>query len=138
MVRCSSALCGFDGFLFCVCVCICVCGWVYNCALGRWWPFESGYMRNHLQIQLDTIIQQVSQLTGISKVLILVVRSKQDIVLGGFRLFLGKVLVLDLSELDHCAGCVEFNRNIIIYEEVEEKRRTAVVRAEKFAVVRRL
>lgn len=43
-------------------------------------------------------------LTGVSKVLVLLIRRKKNIVLGGLRLLLGEVLVLDLGKLDHSGG----------------------------------
>ena len=43
-------------------------------------------------------------LTGVSEVLILVIGGKKSIVLGGLRLLLGEVLVLDFGKLDHYDG----------------------------------
>lgn len=39
-------------------------------------------------------------------IIILIVRSQQNVVLASLGLLLGEVLVLDLGKLDHCEGCV--------------------------------
>lgn len=52
---------------------------------------------------------QHSILTSVGEILLLVVRRNKHIVLGGLRLLLGEVLVLNLGESDHCGGfCLEY------------------------------
>lgn len=51
-----------------------------------------------------SIITKIIILTGVSEVLILVIGGKKSIVLGGLRLLLGEVLVLDFGKLDHYDG----------------------------------
>ena len=69
-----------------------------NCAGKKKTPIHST-QTNSLSIITNIII-----LTGVSEVLILVIGGKKSIVLGGLRLLLGEVLVLDFGKLDHYDG----------------------------------
>lgn len=52
---------------------------------------------------------QRSILTSVGEILLLVVRRNKHIVLGGLRLLLGEVLVLNLGKSDHCGSfCLEY------------------------------